>query len=188
MCGRLNVIDEPLCKVISERLGLNFKTTSNVDLRPTQTVSTVASQHGELIQVDLPWGIKPDWAKRIIINAQAETVSIKPTFSAAFEFHRVVVPCTGWYEWREEQSQKIKYLFSLGESKVLFMAGIAVDNGSKLVTLTTAPNKQCGKFHHRMPLVIPDDSIITWLNGNGSALHALLVNEFDEVLTIDRCS
>ncbi len=61
--------------------------------------------------MDLSWGIKPSWAKRIIINAQAETVSIKPTFTHSFEKHRVIVPCSGWYEWREEQGKKVKYLF-----------------------------------------------------------------------------
>lgn len=184
MCGRLNVIDDPLCRVVCEKLGINFKTSTNTDLRPTQDVATIGVLHGELKQLDLPWGIKPDWAKRIIINAQAETVSVKPTFAQAFEYNRVIVPCSGWYEWREEQGKKVKYLFSQGEKDVLYLAGIALEGGSKLVTLTTKPNHQCSEYHHRMPLLIPSDAIVTWISGTGSEAHQLLHHKFDEKLLI----
>ncbi len=185
MCGRLNVIDDPLCGVIGDMLGINFKTTTNTDLRPTQMVSTVGVDHGELKQLDLPWGIKPDWAKKLIINAQAETVSVKPTFANAFEFNRVIVPCSGWYEWREEQGKKVKYLFSQGENKVLFMAGIALEGGSKLVTLTTKPNGQCSEYHHRMPLIIPDDAVMKWVAGKPEQVFPLLNNEYQDELRIN---
>ncbi|WP_394251640.1 SOS response-associated peptidase family protein [Vibrio profundi] len=35
----------------------------------------------------------------MLINAQAETVSIKPTFKQSFSNNRVIVPCSVWYEW-----------------------------------------------------------------------------------------
>nr|WP_284676505.1 SOS response-associated peptidase family protein [Vibrio sinus] len=98
MCGRLNVIDDPLPKIVSDMLGSDFSAETNTDLRPTQNVSTVMCLNNALQQVDLQWGIKPDWAKRIIVNAQAETVATKPTFRQAFHISRVVVPCSGWYE------------------------------------------------------------------------------------------
>ncbi|HDM8047798.1 TPA: SOS response-associated peptidase family protein [Vibrio fluvialis] len=184
MCGRLNVIDDPLCRIVCDKLGINFKTTTNTDLRPTQEVSAVGVQNGELVQRDLPWGIKPEWAKRLIINAQAETVAVKPTFAAAFENHRVLVPCSGWYEWREEQGKKVKYLFSQGKLDVLYMAGIALEGGTKLVTLTTKPNEQCAEYHHRMPLLIAQDSLLTWLNGKWPEVFELLSHQFNENLSI----
>ncbi|MEI8599239.1 SOS response-associated peptidase family protein [Vibrio sp. M60_M31a] len=106
MCGRLNVINEPLCRIVSEQLGISFKTETNKDLGPTQIVSTVGVVHGELQQLDLPCGIQPDWANNLIINAKAETVAVKATFAHAFEFNRVVVPCSGWYEWQEREWEK----------------------------------------------------------------------------------
>ncbi len=184
MCGRLNVINEPLCRIVSQQLGISFKTETNKDLRPTQIVSGVGMQNGELKQLDLPWGIQPEWASNLIINAKAETVAVKATFANAFEFSRVIVPCSGWYEWREEEGKKVKYLFSLGESEVLYMAGIAPEDGTKLVTLTTEPNKQCGEFHHRMPLLIPDEEVINWISGSGEHVYKLLENQFNQTLTI----
>ncbi len=184
MCGRLNVMDDPLCRIVSNQLGIRFKTQTNTDLRPTQMVSTVGMQHGELKQLDLPWGIQPEWASSLIINAKAETVAVKATFANAFEFNRVIVPCSGWYEWREEDGKKVKYLFSPTDSDVLYMAGIAVENGKELVTLTTSPNKQCSDFHHRMPLFIPDEQVVNWISGDGEKVYQLLENQFAQTLTI----
>ncbi|MCG9724504.1 SOS response-associated peptidase [Vibrio brasiliensis] len=186
MCGRLNVIDNPLCRIVCEQVGVNFQTTTNHDLRPTQYVSTVGIHNNELVQLDLLWGIKPSWANRIIINAQAETVAVKPTFAQAFEFNRVIVPCSGWYEWREEQGKKVKYLFSSENHEPFYMAGIALEGGSKLVTLTTKPNEQCNGYHHRMPLFIPRKFVVNWVSGPNTLAKKLLNSEFDHGLSIKR--
>lgn len=185
MCGRLNVIDDPLCRIVCEKLGVNFKTVANPDLRPTDMVSVVGVENQVIVQRDLSWGIKPEWAKRILINAQAETVAVKPTFATGFEHNRVVVPCTGWYEWREEKGKKVKYLFSQGEEKVVYMAGITLDGGAKLVTLTTKPNLQCSEYHHRMPLLVHSNDIITWLRGSRDDAYQCLNHKFDEPVTIN---
>lgn len=184
MCGRLNVIDNPLCRIVCDQLGINFKTSTNTDLRPTQAVSAVGMQNHELGQLDLSWGIKPEWAKRVIINAQAETVTAKPTFAKDFEFNRVVVPCTGWYEWREEQGKKVKYLFSKENNEPAFMAGIALEGRSKLVTLTTKPNEQCAEYHHRMPLLIPTEGIVTWLSGQQLEVLELMKSVYQQSLLV----
>lgn len=184
MCGRLNVIDNPLCRTVCEQVGTNFKTTTTHDLRPAQDVPTVGIHNNELVQLDLSWGIKPSWAKRIIINAQAETAAVKPTFAQAFEFNRVIVPCSGWDEWREEQDNKVKYLFYSENLAPFYIAGIALEGGSKLVTLTTRPNEQCNGYHHRMPLLIPDDSVMTWLSRKAEEAFPLLSYEYQGEPTI----
>ncbi len=99
MCGRLNVTDDPLTKIVTDVLGISFRTTSNCDLRPSESIEAVHFKQGKPEQLSLSWGFKPSWAKRPLINAQSETVAVKPTFREAFRFHRCVVPCTGWYEW-----------------------------------------------------------------------------------------
>ncbi|WCP69342.1 SOS response-associated peptidase family protein [Vibrio tubiashii] len=184
MCGRLNVIDDPLCNIVCEQLGLNFNTHSNNDLRPTEQVACLASDGSKLQQRNLAWGIKPDWAKRVIINAQAETVSQKPTFASSFQFSRVIVPCSGWYECREEQGRKVRYLFEQPNKGALYMAAIALENNSKVVTLTTKPNSQCAQYHHRMPLMIDANHVLNWVTGTAEQAHALLNIEYNQSLTI----
>ncbi|MGF1695271.1 SOS response-associated peptidase [Vibrio lamellibrachiae] len=187
MCGRFNVIDDPLTKLVSELLDMQFTTQSNSDVRPTNMVSTVGHSKQAYKQLELNWGIKPSWAKRVIINAQAESVSTKSTFREAFENHRVIVPCSGWYEWRTEQGSKRKYLFGNADGSPLYMAGIALESQQKLVTLTTTSNNQCQPYHHRMPFLVPSFAIEEWLTVPSSQCVQLLTNYWDEELLIKHC-
>src|SRR5690625_1022583 len=140
MCGRLNVIADPLCQIVSEALGLVFDVPDNNDLRPTQAVGAIAQHEGALTQVTAHWGIKPHWSKRILINATVERVGTAKTFRSAFAQSRCVVPCSGFYEWKTldtQGSRKQKYLFSQAQGQPLYMAGILLGPESlDLVTLT----------------------------------------------------
>ena len=58
MCGRLNVVDDPLSRFVSEQLGLDFRVTTNRDLRPTQDVQVVWAAGGFfLAEFTTRWGI-----------------------------------------------------------------------------------------------------------------------------------
>lgn len=183
MCGRLNVIEDPLSALVSEALGMPFHTHSNSDLRPTQTLAAVIADNTQtqMRQQAMRWGIHPSWAKKILINAQAETVHQKPTFKRAFHEWRCIVPCSGWYEWSERSGRKQKYLFSHPEGQPLYMAAIAFphEDVTEVVTLTTQPNTQCRAYHHRMPLIIDERCVEDWLFSEAKALElaALPVHE-----------
>ena len=190
MCGRLDIQTTKISIPVSELIGIEFTPVENRDLRPTQQVSTITSLSNRIQQLNTSWGIKPSWSKNLLINAQAETVSEKPTFRRAFADHRCVVPCSGWYEWSSnEGKEKQKYLFSLENEKPAFMAGIWYpsldDNLPQLVTLTTSPTDTCKQYHHRMPLLIPEQSIKDWLTMPFSEIPILLTNtnEFIRVST-----
>ncbi|WED23527.1 SOS response-associated peptidase [Vibrio sp. JC009] len=185
MCGRLNITDDPFSRLVSEIAGVQFSAVPNNDLRPTENISVIGGLNHALVQQELSWGIKPDWAKRIIINAQAETVAVKPTFKAAFHNSRVIVPCSGWYEWKGEKGNKQKYLFANPDERPLFMAGIAL--GDKLVTLTTSPNPQYEEYHHRMPLLLPDDVLELWVFGDATKISSLLITSTHQSLDVQRC-
>jgi putative SOS response-associated peptidase YedK len=152
MCGRINVYGEPLSNAVSSALNIDFNAPTNHDLYPTQTVSTVAFKNG-MHQLDTTWGIKPQWSKKLLINAQSETAAVKQTFKRAFAENRCVVPCSGWYEWSTAAGEgKQKYLFDNLEGSPLYMAGIyypQAEASPELVTLTTKPTELCAKYHHR---------------------------------------
>ncbi|WP_194756659.1 SOS response-associated peptidase [Aliidiomarina indica] len=190
MCGRLDVKDHPLSVLVSEQLGLDFQVSTNRDLRPTQQVKVIASNDGHLYSRSTEWGIQPAWAKRILINAQAESVMTKPTFKKAFAQSRCLVPCSGWYEWKTQEgaTRKTKYRFSEANEQPLYMAGIYYpqqDSSSQLVTLTTEPTKQCAEFHHRMPLLIRPSEIEFWLHSDTDALAPLLSAPKDIELVVE---
>ncbi|MGF1760907.1 SOS response-associated peptidase [Photobacterium sagamiensis] len=177
MCGRFSVLGDMLSKMVSEEVGISFEAEENNDLRPTQTVATIISDGSTLRQQNTQWGIQPEWAKRLIINAQAETAAEKKTFRQAMQTHRCLVPCSGWYEWRDEGGQrKQKYLFSHATNKPLYMAGIWFPSETPhMVTLTTEPNAIYLPYHNRMPVLIPADTIKLWLEGELTALAPLMM-------------
>lgn len=191
MCGRLNIIDYPLCKIVSETIGINFTSESNSNLCPSESLSTIVQANEQLSQVNMRWGIQPSWSKRLLINAQSETVATKPTFAQAFATHRCLVPCSGWYEWRKEGNKKQKYYFSHLHEQPLYMAGISYYDANtqpQVVTLTTKPNPLCEHYHHRMPVLILPDDIKTWLHpssqySNLSPLMSAIPDEYLQVIT-----
>ena len=174
MCGRLNVIDDYFVQTLCDQLGLQFNTTSNSDLRPSQKVDVIVAP---LRQMQVIWGIQPSWSKGLIINAQSETVGEKKTFRKAFHLRRCLVPCNGWYEWCDEgKPQKQRYRFYHVDDEAMLMAGIwfEADKCNQLVTLTSNANRFYRVFHNRMPTLIPSDSAETWLSGTPSEASQLL--------------
>ena len=112
MCGRIDIDGERLSHDLSEMLGFDFHVETNNDLRPTQSIQTLFSGQQGFEQMDASWGIKPTWSKQLLINAKAETDDQKLTFKQAFRERRCIVPCSGWYEWRNEGGpRKQKYHF-----------------------------------------------------------------------------
>jgi len=169
MCGRLNVIADPMSHWVSDLLNIDFRTTTNNDLRPTDAVDVIARSVDSVSPVKTSWGIRPSWSKKIIINAQGETAAVKRTFRTAFTYHRCLVPCTGWYEWKTDQSgTKQKFSFSGSMNTPFLMGGIFFEgeNGFELVTLTTKPNAKCAEIHKRMPVLISPDKVSLWLYGD----------------------
>lgn len=173
MCGRMN-IDTKLSPIISEFFGINFSTPTNSNLSPGQTVSTIINNNGNFNQLNADWGIKPKWSKRLLINAQSETVISKPAFSGAIKGNRCLIPCSGWYEWRTENGKKQKYLFSNTNDEPFLMAGIWYQAPTpQLITLTTTPNQKCGQYHKRMPVMILPQNSEFWFKSSVEQLSPL---------------
>ncbi len=166
MCGRLDIIEAPILKWIGSEFNINIQLKTNREHRPTQYLTALYSQQQRVSAQTYQWGIKPDWSKRHIINAQGETVQTKKTFKHAFKFARCLVPCMGWYEWKDEGGpKKQKYAFSHASSTPLLMAaiGFASESGTQIVTITTKATESIGHIHHRMPLLLHPEMAIDWL-------------------------
>lgn len=172
MCGCIQVSNTASMNSLIQQLGLPSHPQENLNLRPSQKVMAI-TQNGDLLeQSQMTWGIKPSWSKKLIINAQSETAAHKKTFAQAFKTQRCLIPCTGWYEWRDEGgAKKQKYVFDhpAGESYLMAglwfnYAGVKGEGLKQLVTLTTQADEACAQIHGRMPLIIPTEDIQFWLN------------------------
>jgi len=126
---------------------------------------------GEGIHPELQnWGYRMTGS--LVINARAETAAEKALFRDSVAARRCVVPSTGFYEWDRE---KRKFFFTLPNEGALYMAGLYDLRGGKpcYCILTTAANASMEAVHHRMPLVLRREQIISWLNDSQATADIL---------------
>ena len=114
------------------------------------------------------WGFVEPFAKRPLINARAETILEKPTFSQPFRTARCLVPATAFFEWEKVGEEKLKRKISVADIPIFSMAGILKtyqDETGKPFTafsiITTAANEQMHAIHDRMPVILdPEDEAL----------------------------
>lgn len=109
---------------------------------------------------------------RKVINAKSETVHFVPMFREGFRNGRVLIPATGFYEWKEiADKKKEKYEFEFDEPLFAF-AGISRDCEIKGETrncgviLTTEANDVVRPIHakNRMPVILHEQDYEKWLD------------------------
>jgi putative SOS response-associated peptidase YedK len=145
------------------------------NVAPTQDVLAVRNDAaGEI--APLRWGLVPYWAKDLaigqkLINARAETLAEKPAFRNALERRRCVIFADGFYEWTGPKGKKQPYRFTVGDGAPFAFAGLWERWGPRDAPVTTcaivtcAPNALYAPLHDRMPAILDDGDLDTWLHG-----------------------
>lgn len=160
MCGRF-VLSEPAFDAVKEIAKIPDFVQEELEFRdvyPSQDSLVLAKKEDELIGELLPFGYYSDYFKKRIINARAQNLESKWMFRKALKQHRILVPCSGFYEWNP---QKVKNLFYRNDYPVLYMAALEVEDG--FVIITTQANHSVIDVHHRMPLILPVDLAKKWV-------------------------
>lgn len=154
------------------------------NIAPTQPIHVVhAGPKGRALTL-MRWGFLPSWVKDtkafpLLINARSETAAEKPAFRNALRRRRLVVPATGFYEWRREETGKQPFLFT-PEAPVA-LAGIfetwCSPDGEEVDTVAILTASVVGtpaEYHDRMPLTVPLERLGAWLDPmNDNAAEAL---------------
>ncbi|MBK8160407.1 MAG: SOS response-associated peptidase [Rhodospirillaceae bacterium] len=173
----------------------NFGQRENV--APTQEVAVVLAEDPASRRLALKkWGLIPSWSKEgkasfATFNARAESVREKPTFAQPFAKRRCIVPADGFYEWTGPKGAKIPHLFERQDGAMLALAGLydswrAKDGSETIASFTivvTAANRWMSSFHDRMPVILEEAELETWLSGPPEAAALLLKAPGEEVLT-----
>lgn len=155
------------------------------NIAPTQPILLVVAGNRREAGSNLPdrqamlarWGLIPAWAKNpadmpLNINARSETAAEKASFRAAMRHRRVLVPASGFYEWRREGGNRPQpYWLRPRHGGIVAFGGLletyAEPGGSEIDTaaiLTTAASRDIAHIHHRMPVVIKPDAFEQWLD------------------------
>ncbi|MDD3104113.1 MAG: SOS response-associated peptidase [Candidatus Cloacimonetes bacterium] len=204
ICGRfVQVIQHKELQKLERELKAQISSeqmTISYNVAPTQTVMAIVSK-GELrYNGYFRWGLVPSWMKQIpsrpMINVRSETITEKPSFKASFLRRRALVPVNGFYEW--QAPGKIPYYIYPAEGSLLYLAAIydvwQGDDGSWLPSLgiiTTAANSFMKKLHHRMPAIIREEGIDTFLDSKLQDIRMareLLIPAPDDILECHRVS
>ncbi|HIA44194.1 MAG TPA: SOS response-associated peptidase, partial [Gammaproteobacteria bacterium] len=141
------------------------------------------TDHAQFIK----WGFTPYWAKEPfnLINARGESLWKKPSFRNS---SRCLIPADGWYEWKQEEGQKIPYFHYLGESNFCFAGiygGYRGEMGCAIVTLEATVDLQ--SIHSRMPAILDKTAYDQWIKGDEDDVYDLSISEkieFHQVSTI----
>lgn len=132
--------------------------------------------NGRRIIRPMTWGLIPHWAKdekiaSKLINARAETLTQKPSFSGLVERNRCVVVTDGYYEWKKERKSSIPFYIKRKDNGFLPMAGLydiwKEPEGNLKYTytvITVNSNPQIEEIHHRMPAILKPDEVEPWIN------------------------
>lgn len=176
MCGRFTLTSS--LDDLQRRFGflaghLDYRPGYNV--APTQQVLAVVNDGQRRAEL-LRWGLIPFWAKdpKIgyrMINAVGETVATKSAFRAAFRRRRCLVLADGFFEWRKEGREKLPTYIFLKSREPFAFAGIWEDwkaQDGKTVRscaiVTTKPNAFMEPIHHRMPVILSEETEALWLD------------------------
>ena len=126
------------------------------------------SSDAELGTELLQWGFPGFDKGKLLINARAENVKDRPTFAGSYAERRCVLPAAGFYEW---DKKKEKVIFTVPESKILYLAGIYRPYGEekRFVVLTREANASMAPVHDRMPLILSRAEVWPWVNGGSEA-------------------
>jgi len=184
MCGRF-ALQKP-ADAIRKLFGLdgNPQWPSRFNIAPSQAILAVRPGNGEDIgELNtgptsiclLRWGLIPGWAKDPdiadnLINARAETIAFKPSFRAAYQRRRCLVPVSGFYEWKKINAAKQPYKITMADDAPFALAAIwerwQGADGSDVDTcslITTSANDEMAHLHGRMPVIINADDYEPWM-------------------------
>ena len=141
----------------------NVALTSPMPVIIRQPVVTLESMQFDLVRPARSPAGKP----LILGNARAETLLDKPSFRAAAQTRRCLVPADGFYEWEKAGAARLPHYFTLQDRQPFFFAGIweaaLGDSPAAFCLITTAPNALVRRFHDRMPVILGPTSGPAWL-------------------------
>jgi putative SOS response-associated peptidase YedK len=169
MCNRFRSIREwsDIPRRFHSGPRLNFEFNPNV--APTELVPILVAGDGVMLA---RFGINRlgsgDKSRPPLLNVRTDGMR-KGQFRKHLKERRCVIPCEGFYEWRDEGGKQ-PYYFSRQDGKPLMLAGIweiaeyKGDSRVAFAILTDEPNKLVASYHDRMPLALADDKVDVWLD------------------------
>ncbi|MDA8197228.1 MAG: SOS response-associated peptidase [Actinomycetota bacterium] len=179
MCGRFTQTIS-LADVLAKYSFINLVNTDilgeerfeNFNLAPSEVALTLKSDGEGVVISQETFGtyiaLGKGGSRKSLLNARVETVLEKPTFSRRVLTSRVVVPINGYFEWKTTTPPKRPYFVHFDGGPIASIAGIELvdrETGEVgVVLVTTEANAEISEVHNRMPLVLSNEIVTSWLD------------------------
>jgi len=134
----------------------------------THNIPVIAFEKGEKYLIEMKWGIQFDPAKKtpLIFNSRDDTISTKPFWKRLFDKNRILIPMTGFYEWKDiGTKKKLKIKINLKERKLFFVPGLFWKNKegvNEFSLITTSTSDYLKEIHNRMPVILEEISVANY--------------------------
>src|SRR5690349_18772961 len=179
MCGRYVLRSSDRIKLAGLRSMEAFNPHYNI--APTQSVLAIADFGTGIEARVITWGLIPSWSTdgKGLINARAETLEQRPSFSESFRLRRCLIPADGFFEWKRSGREKRPFYIQSHDDSLLMFAGLwdAWRNHDRVIVtcaiITTPANELVAELHNRMPAILPPECHEAWLDPSTSRVDLL---------------
>ncbi len=193
MCGRFSrnrdiqqILKRFRMEVLEERFNDSPAHQASYNIAPSQLAPVIVNEGAKRLRL-MKWGLVPSWAKnpaigQQMINARAETLTVKPSFKDILFARRCIVPATGFYEWLRDGQKKMPIYFRARDGEPFGFAGLwdrwRPANGQgpdveSFTIITTTANETVSPVHNRMPVILAPEDEERWLDPNLKSMEIL---------------
>ncbi len=176
MCGRFTSVFN--ADQIKQVYGIDAaaEIEPSYNITPGSSVSLIRNNpiSGRRELTVMEWGFIPPWVQGgaggpRLINARAESITLKPAFREAFRERRAIIPAGGFYEWKKIGQLRQPFYITRRDGCPFSLAGLwsqRVREGKLVETfviVTTRPNDLIASIHDRMPVIVAKNHLVRWL-------------------------
>ena len=204
MCSRFTLTEDD-GDFLASRLGVAAAALAHYrpryNIAPQQEYFIVTTEFENRKLAPARWGLVADRSKHgsalYSINAKAETVETRTTFTEAFAHRRCVIPADGFYEWTGPKHARQPFWIHRRAGELLLFAGLyqvgtaTTAPQASFTILTCAANSALATLHNRMPVILSERDADDWMNPRERAplsLKRLLLPAAEDLLVVQPAS
>ena len=177
MCGRVEISNAKSAEWFKKKFGYvpDSSVNDNKNVCPTDLINVTTNTQPGILQ-QFRWSLIPANAYNladlpIMINAKAETLLERKSFSKLVTTKRCIVIVDSWFEWYGKP--KKQYAFKPKNQDIMVFAGLwdewinrkTNDIIKSATVITVEANALVAEVHakNRMPAILRDEEVDTWL-------------------------
>jgi putative SOS response-associated peptidase YedK len=137
------------------------------ELSPTAEIPVIQQEGDERSLNGQRWGLMPYWGKNSI-HAGRDTLFERPYLRSMITKNRCVIPCSGFFEWREEGKGHVPWRVTHARKSIFGLAAtfdLWLDSEKRSYPMCTIVTTSSAADPMRsVPLVVDEQFMNDWLN------------------------